>query len=57
MPVPDPVPDAVVVIHGTEADAVHAHDVCVVTVTALVAPAGAMMTRDGVTENVHDALG
>ena len=37
---------------------VHAHPACVVTVKVpVVVPPAGIVTRDGVTENVHDALG
>ena len=57
LPVPDPVPDAVRVIHPTVVDDVHAHPDCVVTVIVPVVPPPGTVTRDGLTENVQDELG
>lgn len=59
MPVPDPVPlDVVSVTHDCVVDDVHSQPACVVTVKVpVVVPPAGMVTRDGVTENVQDALG
>lgn len=57
MPVPDPDPAAVSVIHEAVVDDVHAQLACVVTVIVPVAPLGATATRSGLTEKVQDALG
>ena len=57
LPVPDPVPVAVRVIHAAFVEDIHAHPDCVVTVIVIVAPPAGTVTRTGATENVHDALG
>jgi hypothetical protein len=57
LPVPDPVPEAVSVIHETVVDDVHAQPAWVVTVIVTVPPPPGTVTSTGVTENVQDGLG
>jgi hypothetical protein len=55
--VPEPVPDPVIVAHDWFEEVVHEQFAAVVTVIVPVAPFGAAVTSDGVTENVQVALG
>jgi hypothetical protein len=57
VPVHDPVPDPCTVTHDVVVDVVHSHDGCVVTVITVAPPAGGTTASEGVTANVHDALG
>ena len=57
VPVHDPIPDPCTVTHDVVVELVQSHDGCVVTVIAVAPPAGGTIASEGVTANVHDALG
>ena len=57
VPVHDPVPDPCTVTHDAVVDVVQSHDGCVVMVITVAPPVGGATASEGVTANVHDALG